>query len=149
MAERMRSALSAPYDLLGRRVAVSSSMGIVLSAQRYTSPEDILRDADTAMYCAKALGGMRHVVFDVPMRDQVVARLDLETNLRFALEGQEFQMYYQPVTSLQGDRIIGFEASVRWQHPERGLLQPISDWLADELLPEECDGQNDDDPQPC
>jgi EAL domain-containing protein (putative c-di-GMP-specific phosphodiesterase class I) len=101
------------------------SIGIALSSIGYDKSEDILRDADTAMYRAKSLGKARYEVFDVDMRASVIARLQLETDLRSALENKEFQNFYQPIVSLESGRIIGFEALLRWRHPTRGLLQPL------------------------
>ncbi|HLO48457.1 MAG TPA: EAL domain-containing protein [Kamptonema sp.] len=90
------------------------------------SPEDLLRDADIAMYQAKAMGKARHAVFDTDMYAGAVARLQLETDLRRAISAQEFQVYYQPIVCLKNGKINGFEALVRWQHPDRGLVSPSS-----------------------
>ncbi|MDQ1389466.1 MAG: hypothetical protein QOF56_2920, partial [Acidobacteriaceae bacterium] len=90
----------------------------------YEQPEDILRDADTAMYRAKSLGKARYEVFDADMRASVMARLQLETDLRHALERGEFRNFYQPIVALVSGEIAGFEALLRWQHPTRGLLGP-------------------------
>jgi predicted signal transduction protein with EAL and GGDEF domain len=91
----------------------------------YDCPEDILRDADIAMYRAKALGKARSVVFNKTMHRHAVNRLQLETDLRQAIPRQELRLYYQPIVSLATGRITGFEALVRWQHPTRGLVSPI------------------------
>lgn len=90
----------------------------------YDRPEDLLRDADSAMYHAKALGKARHEVFDLSMHARAVALLQLENDLRRAVEREEFRLYYQPIVSLSDGRIRGFEALLRWQHPQRGLLAP-------------------------
>jgi diguanylate cyclase (GGDEF)-like protein/PAS domain S-box-containing protein len=124
VAERIQKALSQPFSLNGQEVYSSASMGIALSETGYERPEDLLRDADTAMYRAKALGKARYEMFDTEMRDRAVTRLKLETDLRRALERREFRVYYQPITSLATGRIAGFEALVRWQHPTRGLISP-------------------------
>jgi diguanylate cyclase (GGDEF)-like protein/PAS domain S-box-containing protein len=124
VAERIQKALSQPFNLNGQEVFSSVSIGIALSESGYERPEDLLRDADTAMYRAKALGKARCEMFDTEMRDRAVARLQLETDLRRALERREFQVYYQAITSLVTGRISGFEALVRWQHPTRGLISP-------------------------
>jgi EAL domain-containing protein (putative c-di-GMP-specific phosphodiesterase class I) len=100
------------------------SIGIALSNSAYENPDDMLRDADTAMYRAKALGKARYEVFDADMRASLVARLQLETDLRHALERGEFQNFYQPIVALESGRIVGFEALLRWQHPTRGLVGP-------------------------
>ena len=124
MGERIHEELSIPFLLGGHEVFTSSSIGIAVSDARYDRPVEILRDADTAMYRAKALGKAHHVVFDQAMHTSVVNRLRLETDLRRALEREEFRVAYQPIVDLEDNRISGFEALVRWQHPERGLVCP-------------------------
>jgi diguanylate cyclase (GGDEF)-like protein/PAS domain S-box-containing protein len=124
-AERMMKALASPFMLGGKEVFTSVSIGIALSNSAYEQPEDILRDADTAMYRAKSLGKARYEVFDADMRAIVMARLQLETDLRHALERGEFRNFYQPIVTLVSGEIAGFEALLRWQHPTRGLLSPI------------------------
>jgi diguanylate cyclase (GGDEF)-like protein/PAS domain S-box-containing protein len=124
-ADRMMKALAAPFILGGKEVFTSVSIGIALSNLAYEQPEDILRDADTAMYRAKSLGKARYEVFDADMRASVMARLQLETDLRHALERGEFRNFYQPIVALVSGEIAGFEALLRWQHPTRGLLGPI------------------------
>ncbi len=123
-AERMMKALAPPFILGGKEVFTSVSIGIALSNPAYEQPEDILRDADTAMYRAKSLGKARYEVFDADMRASVMARLQLETDLRHALERGEFRNFYQPIVALVSGEIAGFEALLRWQHPTRGLLGP-------------------------
>jgi diguanylate cyclase (GGDEF)-like protein/PAS domain S-box-containing protein len=125
VAERIMKAIAAPFSLDGKKLFTSVSIGIALSNIGYDKPEDLLRDADTAMYRAKTLGKGRYEVFDLDMRASVIARLQLETDLRSALEREEFQNFYQPIVCLDSGRITGFEALLRWQHPTRGLLQPI------------------------
>jgi diguanylate cyclase (GGDEF)-like protein/PAS domain S-box-containing protein len=129
VADRLRDAMSAPFVLDGKKVFTSVSIGIALSSIGYDNPEDILRDADTAMYRAKSLGKARYEVFDLDMRASIIARLQLETDLRDALEREEFVNFYQPIVSLDSGRITGFEALLRWQHPTRGLVQP-SDFIS-------------------
>src|SRR5882762_3544627 len=124
-ADRMMKALVAPFILGGKEVFTSVSIGIALSTSAYEQPEEILRDADTAMYRAKSLGKARYEVFDADMRASVMARLQLETDLRRALERGEFRNFYQPIVALVSGEIAGFEALLRWQHPTRGLLGPI------------------------
>ena len=102
----------------------SASIGIALNGPGYHLPEDLLRDADTAMYGAKAKGKARYDVFDSAMRARVVARLDLETELRRGLQRGELRVHYQPIVTMKNARPTGFEALVRWQHPHRGLLAP-------------------------
>ena len=124
VAERIQTDLTRPFVLNEHEVFSTVSIGIALSSSSYHHSEELLRDADIAMYCAKNLGRARYAVFDPVMHTKAVGRLQLETNLRRALEQQGFQLYYQPIISLQTSQIIGFEALVRWQHPERGLLPP-------------------------
>lgn len=124
VAERLIKTMGAPFALNGKKVFTSVSIGIALSSIGYDNPEDMLRDADTAMYRAKSRGKARCEVFDLEMRASVIARLQLETDLRDAIERDEFRNYYQPIVSLESGRIIGFEALLRWQHPTRGLLKP-------------------------
>ncbi|HYY96234.1 MAG TPA: EAL domain-containing protein, partial [Pyrinomonadaceae bacterium] len=124
MAERAQSKLSKPFDLDGHEVFVSASVGIALSAMDYSRPEDILRDANTAMHGAKSNGKASYQVFDATMHDRALAMLRLETDLRRAAERGEYRLHYQPIVSLASGRLTGFEALVRWQHPERGLLYP-------------------------
>ncbi len=123
-ADRIQHDLALPHDLEGHKVFVSSSIGIVLSAARYERPEDILRDADIAMYRAKGQGQGRYEMFDTTMLARVMTRLELESDLRKALEYQEFIVHYQPIQDLKTHRIVGFEALVRWQHPTKGLVPP-------------------------
>jgi len=123
-ADRLMKAVTAPFMLGGREVFTSLSIGIALSNASYEQAEDVLRDADTAMYRAKSMGKARYEIFDADMRASVVARLQLETDLRRALEHGEFHNVYQPIVSLAAGQIVGFEALLRWQHPTRGLLGP-------------------------
>lgn len=124
VAQRLMKALESPFLLEGKEVFISVSIGIALSSIGYQQPEDLLRDADTAMYRAKSLGKARYEVFDPAMRASVMARLQLETDLRRGLERGEFRNFYQPIVSLETGGIVGFEALSRWQHPARGLLGP-------------------------
>jgi diguanylate cyclase (GGDEF)-like protein/PAS domain S-box-containing protein len=129
VADRIHSALAIPFDLDGHELFIAASIGITLGEPGYQRPEDLLRDADTALYSAKAGGKSRYEVFDSAMRTQVVARLQLESDLRRALERDELRLHYQPIMSLENERLIGFEALLRWQHPQRGLLPP-DDFIA-------------------
>jgi predicted signal transduction protein with EAL and GGDEF domain len=128
VADRLLSTFSIPFDLDGVEVFVTVSIGIAFWNPSYSKPEDLLRDADTAMYRAKAMGRNRYAVFDTSMHDRVVATLQLENDLRRALVRNEFSPYYQPIVDLASGRITGFEALVRWEHPERGLVMP-SDFI--------------------
>lgn len=124
VAERLQAELAKPFLMDGREVLTSASVGIAASTSTYKRSADALRDAGTAMARAKRLGPGQIAVFDIRMHTQAVTRLKLETDLRRASDRQEFLLYYQPVVSLQSGRIAGFEALLRWQHPERGLISP-------------------------
>ena len=123
-AERIQEEFRVPFDLDGTEVFATISIGIALWNPDYKRPEDLLRDSDTAMYRAKAMGRNSFAVFDDEMHNQVVAILHLENDLRRALVREEFRVFYQPILSVADGHIAGFEALVRWQHPERGLLLP-------------------------
>jgi diguanylate cyclase (GGDEF)-like protein len=123
-AEQLQQALASPFLLNEQEVFLNVSIGIALSTPEYDQPQHLLRDADTAMYRAKELGKARYHVFDTGMHACALARLQLETDLRRALERQEFLVYYQPIVSFTRGTIAGFEALVRWQHPERGWISP-------------------------
>jgi diguanylate cyclase (GGDEF)-like protein/PAS domain S-box-containing protein len=123
-AERLMKALAPPFVLAGKEIFTSISIGIAMSNTAYEEPEDMLRDADTAMYRAKSLGKARFEVFDADMRASVMARLQLETDMRRALERNEFRNFYQPIVALDSGRVVGFEALMRWQHPTRGMIGP-------------------------
>jgi diguanylate cyclase (GGDEF)-like protein/PAS domain S-box-containing protein len=124
VADRILTDLSRPFLLAGSEVYMAASIGIALSSTGYDQPGDILRDADTAMYRAKLDGRCRYEVFDRDMHDTAVLTLQIETDLRRALERGEFRLHYQPIVALDDGRISGFEALIRWQHPTRGLLMP-------------------------
>ena len=124
IAERIIEELRLPFYLEKRQVFTAASIGIVLSSKEYSQADDILRDADIAMYRAKSRGKARYEMFDQEMYNLAVARHKLENNLRHALDRQEFQVYYQPIISLDNKKIVGFEALLRWQHPEQGLISP-------------------------
>ena len=123
VAERITEELRWPFQLEGRELYVSASIGISLGNARTHDPEDILRGADTAMYRAKE-GGGGFRVFDPAMHERALGRLELENGLRRAIEREEFVVHYQPIISLQTSGVWGLEALVRWEHPERELLDP-------------------------
>lgn len=131
LAHQMQSALSTPLKLKEHEIFASISIGIAHSSNHYDYAEELLRDADTAMYRAKSLGRERYVIFDQTMHIQTVTRLQFEIDLRRAVEelttqgNSQFQLYYQPIVSLTTHEIIGFEALIRWFHPERGLISPL------------------------
>jgi diguanylate cyclase (GGDEF)-like protein/PAS domain S-box-containing protein len=124
VAARIHQQLAAPIRIGGQDVFTTASIGIAMSETGYERPEDMLRDADIAMYRAKARGGASHEVFDRSMHSRAVDLLRMETELRRAMERREFQVYYQPVVALGSGSITGFEALIRWNHPERGLVPP-------------------------
>ena len=129
IADQLQNALSLPVYLNGQEIRTTVSVGIVLHPAGYLpKPEDLLRDAQTAMYRAKDLGQSGQEVFATDMRDQAVNRFQLEIDLRQAIERQEFLLYYQPLVLLKTNQIAGFEALVRWRHPERGFVYP-SDFI--------------------
>lgn len=124
LANQLHETLKSPFRIGGYEVFTTVSIGIALGGLGYDRPEDLLRDADIAMYRAKSLGKARHEVFDTDMYRQACELLQLQTDLRWAIERDELRVYYQPILELQTGRISGFEALVRWQHPERGLISP-------------------------
>jgi diguanylate cyclase (GGDEF)-like protein len=126
MAERVQDDLTRPFQLSGHEVFTSASIGIALGDGECQGPEQILRDADIAMYRAKAQGRARYAVFDQEMHHQAVEAMQLENDLRRALERSELEMYYQPVARIGDGTLYGFEALVRWLHPERGIITPAS-----------------------
>jgi diguanylate cyclase (GGDEF)-like protein len=128
VAGRIEEALSFPINLAGAEVTTSASMGIVTSTMSHDQPEQLLRSADMAMYRAKAAGRARYEMFDRAMHSDALARLQLETDLRRAVEQGEFRLHYQPLVSLRTGHITALEALVRWEHPQRGLVQP-SDFI--------------------
>jgi diguanylate cyclase (GGDEF)-like protein/PAS domain S-box-containing protein len=129
VAQRIHDRLSQPIDLAGHEVFLTTSIGIAVYSSEYERPEDLLRDADTAMYRAKAAGKACHVVFKRSMHHSVLSRLSLESDLRRAVERDQLEVYYQPMVDLRSRQARGFEALIRWPHLRRGLLSP------DEFLP--------------
>jgi diguanylate cyclase (GGDEF)-like protein len=147
VAERIHAELSLPFDLDRSSAFATASIGIALSSSGYDRPDDILRDADIAMYRAKENGKARYEMFDHDMHARAVTRLQLESDLRQAVEQKQFAVYYQPIMSLETGRLAGFEALVRWNHPrhgvvapadfipaaeETGLIVPIGQWVLEE-----------------
>ena len=124
VAERIQKAIAYPFQLRGHEVVISASIGITLSEIKQKSAEELLRDADTAMYRAKLGGKAQHALFDEKMHAEVIASLRLENDLRWAVERKEFVIHYQPIVHLESGRICAFEALVRWNHPVRGMIQP-------------------------
>ena len=124
VAENVARQFACPFSLDGRDVVVSASIGVALGFPGRDDAETVLRNADVAMYQAKASGKGRHVVYDASMHRDSLARLDLEADLRQALERGEFRLHYQPIVDMASGRMVEAEALVRWQHPTRGLVQP-------------------------
>jgi diguanylate cyclase (GGDEF)-like protein/PAS domain S-box-containing protein len=124
VAERLRSAFDQPFDVDGQQVFTSASVGIAVSTTGYERPEDILRDAVTALHRAKAEGGTSCEIFDPAMRAQAVTRLRVETELRRAIEHEGFDLHYQPIVAVENGAIAGFEALMRWGKPAPGMAGP-------------------------
>ena len=124
VAQRVVDTVASPFVIDGHEVFVTASVGVVISEGGRGNPEELLRDADAAMYRAKELGGGRHEAFDVALRDRLVARMEIEGDLRHAVERRQLELHYQPLVELVDERVVGFEALLRWRHPERGLINP-------------------------
>jgi len=124
VAERIQMEICKPFNMNDHEIFTTVSIGLAMNSTDYENPEQILRDADIAMYQAKAKGKSCAVVFEKGMHTMAVELLKLETDLRKAVERNEFVVYYQPVVSSSANCVIGYEALVRWKHPERGLLYP-------------------------
>ena len=147
-ARRIQEQLLMPFDIEGHEIFTTASIGIALSTTRYERPEDVLRDADIAMYRAKSRGKARHEVFDTAMHDRAVKMLQFETDLRRAVERDELRLLYQPIVSLRDGMLVGFEALVRWDRggelvgaddiipvaEETGLIISIGQWVLGEAL---------------
>jgi len=124
VGDRLRGALQEPFEIDGRQVFISAAVGIAISTTGYSQPDDVLRDATIALNRARADGTSRCEVFDPDMRQRAASRLQVETDLRQAIESRAFHVHYQPIVSLRTGRISAFEALVRWPHPVRGLVNP-------------------------
>ncbi len=144
IAKRILALLQGSLQVKEHEVFVGTSIGIVIGSPHYKSPDELLQDADLAMYSAKQSGRGHYAIFDPAMRTQALQRLQIENDLRRALKQQEFVLFYQPIINLETQAIRGFEALLRWQHPSRGLLlpaafidvaeetgliRPLSDWV--------------------
>jgi diguanylate cyclase (GGDEF)-like protein/PAS domain S-box-containing protein len=150
IAERIREKFLSPFNLSGHEIFSSASIGILHASDKYTKPEDVMRDADIAMYQAKRAGKSRHEIFNQHMRDAVKETLQIETDLRHAIEKQEFDVYYQPIYSFETDKIEGFEALARWEHKTLGMIPPsrfiplaeeigVIDALGEQILRRACE----------
>jgi len=122
IAERIQEKFTVPFDLNGHEIYSSASIGILQASEKHLTPEDMMRDADTAMYQAKRAGKARHAVFDEEMHEAVKETLQLETDLRRAVEKEEFSVHYQPIYSLATGKVEGFEALARWNHAKLGFI---------------------------
>ncbi len=125
VAERVREKLALPLDIKGHEVFTSISIGIALGSERYERPEQVLRDADVAMYEAKGRGNASYEVFDTKMHANILDRLEMVADLRGAVDHKQLALYYQPIIDLKSGQLTGFEALVRWNHPTRGLIYPL------------------------
>ena len=146
IAGRIQDALSAPFSIAGREVFTSASLGIAFGPAHYTNPDEIMRDADTAMYHAKSRGKSRHEVFDADMHARVRDRLSLENDLRRAIAANDFEVHYQPIVLLGSGMCVGFESLVRWSRngeyvspvtfvpiaEELGLVESLGTWVLQE-----------------
>ena len=124
IADEVLSALAQPFSLAGRQIFINASIGLVWGDPSYVAAEHLLRDADVAMYRAKDASGSQYFWFEPAMHNRAVQQLQLETDLRLAIERREFELYYQPIIDLRRLKVIGFEALIRWHHPSRGLVFP-------------------------
>ena len=124
VADRILKALEKPSRIAGRDVVSSASIGIAMSGPQYDRPEEVIRDADLAMYRAKQRGKARYEVFDTTMHEQALSALQVETDLRRALDRDELSIRYQPIVDLDSKAVVGLEALMRWEHPERGMVYP-------------------------
>ncbi len=125
VADRIKEAMSEPFHIADQEVFTSASIGIASSETGYENADDILRDADTAMYHAKENGKARYQIFDEQMHVKALQRLRFENDLHLAIEDDQFLLNYQPLVDLSTNQVTGFEALIRWQHPELGLISPL------------------------
>jgi diguanylate cyclase (GGDEF)-like protein len=125
VTERLIQSLARPYEIRGHVVHSTASIGITTNAVPYANPDEMIRDADIAMYRAKAAGKACYMLFDQQMHNEAMRRLVLENDMREAIGRGQFVLHYQPIVSLITGKTIGFEALVRWQHPERGMIPPV------------------------
>ena len=124
VAQRLVDAVVEPFEVAGREVFLTASVGVAVSDRGDETAEALLRDADAAMYRAKELGGGRYETFDLSLRHRLVERMTIEADLRHAIERDQLELYYQPIIDLAEERPTGFEALLRWRHPDRGLVGP-------------------------
>jgi diguanylate cyclase (GGDEF)-like protein len=125
VAERLLSVMAEPYKVDNHTIKITVSIGITTSALPYVSPSDIIRDADTAMYRAKAAGKNCFAIFDNRMHEDALLRMDMENDLVRAIENDQFRLVYQPIVHLDSGRVYGFEALLRWRHTTKGVVSPL------------------------
>jgi diguanylate cyclase (GGDEF)-like protein len=126
LAERLQDVLRKPLVVGGKDISTSASIGITFSDVGYRTPEEVLRDADLAMYKAKAKGKAQYALFDCSLHQRATEQLSLEADLRRAIENDELALVYQPIYEIASRRLVSFEALVRWTHPERGPVSPAT-----------------------
>lgn len=124
VAERIGAALAEPFSIDGHEVFITVSIGIALSEHHHARADELLREADVAMYRAKVAGKARYVIYDAKLHDYVMRMLRLETDLRRAVDRREFVVHYQPIVAIATRRVVGFEALIRWRHPSQGVVRP-------------------------
>lgn len=125
VTDRIMGELTPPFILDGHEIHITASIGVVMNIRGYTQSDQVIRDSDIAMYQAKSLGKARTAVFCPEMRNCALTQLELEDNLRYAIENKEFVLNYQPIIALDSSQLIGFEALIRWRHPQRGMIPPM------------------------
>ena len=126
VADRLQQELKRPFMIEGKEVFAPASFGVVLNTRDYDEPEDIIRDADAAMYHAKENGKAQYKIFDKTLHKKALHLLERETDLRKAIHRDEFENHYQPIVDLQTSSLVGFESLIRWNHPQLGLIYPDS-----------------------
>ena len=124
-ADRILGELLNPFTIGGREIRLSASIGIALSATGYTTADEVVHDAETALHRARVLGGSHCEVFDTAILKSEQAELQLEGDFEGALQRREFELFYQPIVSLESNEVLGFESLVRWRHPVLGMIAPL------------------------
>ena len=125
LAERLIERIEEPMYLNRHEIKISASIGITLSHEGYDTSDEVLRDADIAMYAAKKSGKTKYMIFDKRMHAKAVAQLQLEIDMRSALKNGEFMLFYQPIVEMETGNVVSFESLIRWQHPKKGMISPL------------------------